>query len=381
MMDYLYIFFYCLGGIALLSMVTNFSQYHKEYGIFYWSILLLFFTLSFLRWERGADWTAYMNMYEQLDSWSDVLNYGSSFEKGYKYIAAFVHLVFNNYTVFLFLQGAIISFCMGWTMWKFSPSPIYSLFVYYALIFANIFFVRQYIAIAITFFAFNYIVKRQFGRFTLCVLLATQFHTSAIIFLLAYPIYKWRFSTMQLCCTLVGTILISVLLSQLILTLFGSMGGFVGGKIAHYLQTTEEGIGSMRLPTLGDLTMGLLSRFFIICSTLFFLGRVRLNDVKVNGIVNIYLFGIILYSFTAPISLALVRIVNYYDFFIILLIPYILHRSRLPFNRFTMTLIFSVYLFTRFVSLNNQYAGTGQGSPFSPYKSVFDKKEQVDGIY
>lgn len=380
MYDYLYIIFYTLGLFAMVGVVTNFRQ-KGAYPVAYLGFVLLFFLLSFLRWERGADWTAYQGMYDKINSFSDATAFGSSFETGYKYLAAFVHVVFDNYTVFLFLQAAVITFCMGRLMWRYSPSPLFSLFVYYALIFANIFFVRQYVAISITMFAFTYIVQRQFWKFVLCVLLAMQFHSSALIFLLAYPLYKWRFSTSQLIWGLALSILLSLLLSRVMLSLFGSMGGFVGDKIANYLGATEGGSGSMKLPTLADLAFGLLSRVFMVVAVLFFLGKSRFQDVRLNGIVNFYLFGIVLYSFTAPVSLALVRIVNYYDFFMILLVPYILAVPRRLLNRFLLALIFSLYLFTRFMSLNNQYSGDGYASPFSPYKSIFDKQEQVDGVY
>ncbi|MCC8062197.1 MAG: EpsG family protein [Rikenellaceae bacterium] len=380
MNDYLYIIFYILGLVALVGIVTNFRQ-KGSYLVTYLGFLLLFFLLSFLRWERGADWTAYQGMYDKISSLSDATAFGDSFETGYKYLAGIVHAVFDSYTVFLFVQACIITFCMGRTIWRYSPSPIFSLFVYFALIFANIFFVRQYVAIAITMFAFTYIVQRRFWKFALCVLVAMQFHSSALIFLLAYPLYKWRFSTPQLIWSLALSILLSLLLSRVMLTLFGSMGGFVGDKIANYLGATEGGSGSMKLPTLADLAFGLLSRVFMVVSVLFFLGKSRLKDVRLNGIVNFYLFGIVLYSFTAPISLALVRIVNYYDFFMILLLPYILYVPGRLLNRFLLALIFSLYLFTRFMSLNNQYSGEGYASPFSPYKSIFDKQEQVDGVY
>lgn len=380
MYDYLYIIFYTLGLIAVVGIITNFRQ-KGSYLALYSGFVLLFFFLSFLRWERGADWTAYQGVYDKITSFSDATAFGSSFETGYKYIAAFVHIVFDDYTVFLFIQAAIITFCMGRLMWRYSPNPLFSLFVYFALIFANIFFVRQYVAISITMFAFTYIVQRQFWKFALCVLLAMQFHSSAFIFLLAYPLYKWRFSTPQLIWSLVVAILFSVLLSRVMLSLFGSMGGFVGDKIANYLGATEDGSGSMKLPTFADLASGLASRIFVVVSVLFFLGKARLQDAQLNGIINLYLFGILLYSFTAPISLALVRIVNYYDFFIILLLPYIFYVPKRLLNRFLLALIFSLYLFTRFMSLNNQYAGEGYASPFSPYKSIFNKQEQVDGVY
>lgn len=377
MYAYLYILFAVLGILAVVSVITNFRQ-KSSYVLIYLVFLLIFFLLSFLRWERGADWTTYVTVFHTIDSWSDITTFASSMETGYKTISAFIKIVFDDYTVLLFLQASIITFCMGRIMWRYSIDPLFSLFIYFALIFANIFFVRQYVAIAITMFAFSYVAQRHFWKFVFCVLLAIQFHLSAFIFLLAYPLYKWRFSTSRLIWVLFVSIVLSLLLSRVMLTLFGSMSGFVGDKIAHYLGATETGTGSMKLPTLASLAAGLVSRAFVVVSILVFLGKSRLQDERLNGIINFYLFGVVLYSFTAPVSVGLVRIVNYYDFFMILLLPYILYTPQRLLNRFLLTIVFSLYLLARFVSLHNQYGQYGSPSPFTPYKSVFNKGKPVD---
>lgn len=378
MYAYLYIIFFTLGLLAICGVITNLRT-NKFYSMIYWAITLLFFCMSFLRWERGADWMAYHDFF---NSYTEFFSTNSSnFEMGFKTLSVLIKNTIDDYTVFLFIQAAIITFCMGKTMWRYSINPLVSLFVYFALIFANIFFVRQNVAISIAMFSFTFIEKRQFMKFCLCVLFAIQFHITSIIFLIAYPLYKMKFSMKTLIWILLICFLSSIVASRVLLSLFGDMGGFVGAKLSHYLQASEDGGGSMKLPTFASLFAGILSRVFVVSATLLLIGKRRLQSEQLNGIVNFYLFGIVIYCFTAPISIGLVRLVNYYDFFIILLIPHIIYTPKRLLNRFVISIIFYVYLFSRFISLNNQYGTYGDPSPFTPYKSIFNKTEYVDGVY
>jgi hypothetical protein len=169
------------------------------------------------------------------------------------------------------------------------------------------------------------------------------------------------------------SVVVSLLLSESVLRMFGSVGGFVGDKIAQYLE-----MGSDPSLTGGDRTLreglirGFSHRAFIFVVSLWALHRTRRDDRMLNAIFNIYLFSIVLYALTAPFSLVLARVANYYDYFLMLVIPAMVRSLAVRSNRVIVFLVLAGYLLVRF-------QGVYDSRPefFAPYKSVFNKEKVI----
>lgn len=365
-MSFLHVIFFGLCIVTLAGIFTN-LKYKPIYGGIFWGLVVIFFLLSFLRWELGPDWSQYYAFFVE----NSPPNAGLSFEMGYQYLSYWISNSVGEYTLLLFVQGALLSFCTSLTIWQYSKDPVLSLLVFFAISFAGIYFVRQYVAIAITMFAFQYVVKRQFWKFLLCVLLAAQFHVTAWIFLFAYPLYTWFLSVKKMIILLCVSLVFSLLLMKVILLLLGSLGGFVAAKINTYLELGSDpgATGAASGSLLFMVMKGFVQRSFIFVLICLLLNKQRVKDNVLNGMINFYVFSIVLFACFAPLSIVLARIVNYYEYYVILIVPALVKVPKLRFNRFVVYVLLVFYLYIRFLSGYNQYPKV-----FAPYRSIFNQE-------
>ncbi|MDR0618465.1 MAG: EpsG family protein [Bacteroidales bacterium] len=136
-----------------------------------------------LRYYTGADWNIYIAHFIQSAS----IGNSAGFEKGYYFLNKFILLNTDNYYLLQLLASCFI-LISSMRFFKNNgkyPVLIYSIFilVFLGALMAQI---RQTIALGFIFISVRYIFERKFLLFLLMVVIACQFHISAII---ALPLY------------------------------------------------------------------------------------------------------------------------------------------------------------------------------------------------
>lgn len=118
---------------------------------------------------------------------SSVANY----ERGYIVFNKIIGIFFSDSQALLVISGFICIASISYQVYKNSKLPLLSFIIYLGLpsFLLNFSGLRQAIAISITIFAFSFIQKKKPIPFVLIVILASFFHSSALVFLLAYPLY------------------------------------------------------------------------------------------------------------------------------------------------------------------------------------------------
>ena len=113
------------------------------------------------------------------------------YEIGYSLFIKILSSIGISEQVFLAIVSLIIITLIGIVWIKKSKMPGLSILLYFAFGFFTFTFsgLRQSIALSILFFSFLYVEKRNFIKFILSILLASTFHKTAIIFIVAYPLY------------------------------------------------------------------------------------------------------------------------------------------------------------------------------------------------
>ncbi len=141
----------------------------------------------------GTDY-GYLGMFKIIRNmtWSKVfttpvLNY----EKGYVVFNKIIGTFFSDSQVLLAIIGFICITSISYLIYKNSRYPLLSFIIYLGLpvFLLNFSGLRQAIAISITILAFTLIQKKKLIQFIFIVILASLFHFTAIIFLVAYPVY------------------------------------------------------------------------------------------------------------------------------------------------------------------------------------------------
>lgn len=122
------------------------------------------------------------------------------FELGYMNYMALIHNITDDIQIFLFITSLIIVIPIIFLIYKYSKDVMFSILIYISwyLYYFSFSGIRQAMAISICSVATFFIFKRKLLPFVAIVYLASLFHTSALLFLLAYPLYTYRISNKKL---------------------------------------------------------------------------------------------------------------------------------------------------------------------------------------
>lgn len=154
-------------------------------SIVFFYLAFFLFLITSLRFEIGYDWVNYLYMYHHY-------NPNTSFiESGYIRMNVFFRNLNLGDKGFYLMQFVIMSFCCGVihkNIYKENEYPIFILSLYFTLYFFPIEIdqTRQFIAMSILICGNKFIVEEKIILWILIVVLAMQFHITAII---AFPLY------------------------------------------------------------------------------------------------------------------------------------------------------------------------------------------------
>lgn len=161
-------------------------------------LFVLLFAVSFCRYELGNDYKRYLEFFRLISKDQYVPT-----EPGFNALVRLMQLLFGSETYL-----SIFAFCAAFTialMLKalYDLSEAFSFSVFLFLCFGYYYYsmnsVRYYMAVALVLVSMQYVLKKQYLKFLLLVLLAALFHKSA---LLAIPVYllanrsyqKWHYA-------------------------------------------------------------------------------------------------------------------------------------------------------------------------------------------
>lgn len=164
---------------------------------------------------------------------------------------------------------------------------------------------RQSMAIAVVLFAFRYIHQRKMIRYCIWVIVAIQFHITAVIALVLYPLYYW------------------IVLKEKKRLLYGiSIGCMAGGVILPYLikiviQTGILGEKFNRYLSIGESTLSitqLIIRIPFILSLMYLEKKKRIEEKTTNYWVALLLMDFAFAELRSSLT-ALYRISLYFSWF------------------------------------------------------------------
>ena len=196
----IYLVIYSLIGALPLLFTKLFSEKEKRNKWYAWiGFIFIFLVLALRHQSMGVDLgydsnTGYLAAFDKIArfSWKeafqvDVYNY----ERGYILFNKLISSIWNNRQFFLAVCAFISIVPVAFVVYKKSKDSIFSYFIYlglpsFLMAFSGL---RQSIAMGICFLSFLFIEDKKWVKFIITVLVASLFHYSAIIFLIAYPLY------------------------------------------------------------------------------------------------------------------------------------------------------------------------------------------------
>ena len=256
--------------------------------------------------------------------------------------------------VFFFLIMSIITLIPIYKFYYSSKFPLYSIFIF--LLFPGCGYlqtfnlVRQFAAIAISLYAFKYVINRDLMKFLLITFVAFLFHFSAIFLIPLYYIVNLKVRNW----ILVLSIIASLLISKLDISLTSIVLLIPGYESYYYNQISNE-----------SSTVVLILNAFMIYIILN--KKLFVKDQADNVFLNYTVIGIVLYNLSI-ISEVFMRLSLYG----LIYIPITL---TLPFIKQTNgTIVYKVTIIIFFilVFINLYLSGYAEDFAILPFSSLFD---------
>lgn len=218
-----------------------------------------------------------------------------------------------DFRIFLCVVACIIYGLIIYRIRRYSRIIWLSCWLFVAFGFYNfsINILRQSIALAVIIYSFEYIVERRFWKFICCVIIATLFHYTAIVFIVTYFIYKIPTNPKNFVLLITGVLITIALLLPYFMDIIISFNPYYN---QHIGENSNKGYGMMAMLSATS-----------ICS-LILLNKKQLNRYDQLWMVMIFL-ATAFQCFALKISI-LVRVVYYWQISIIFLFPTILKLTK-----------------------------------------------------
>ncbi len=345
----------------LIVILLQLGKWNTVKGInFYKVTYILIFLFCAIRFDVGYD---FMHYYDVLTK--NMKFYEASFNR-LEYLNQKI-IIFSQFIGFPQIYYIVTSYIIVFFTYKaikinsnnFVISTL--VFISFPIFFFNsLSIIRQYVAVAIIFYAFQFIKQRKLIKFLLAIGIAFLFHKSAIIGVLLYWLYGLNFKNIYLYILFI----LSFFSSELIFLLVKEI-------LPHYAMYLERKIGIG-----GDK---ILLIFQMIAFLLLFLINKNRDDKDYNFYIFTFFVGIFIWSSLAPYGHAGYRGAMYFIVFFILLLPKIINlfKQRKILEQITYLVCSFFFIVTLWLGTKNP-----KKDPNIPYRIYFltDKNiyKQVD---
>lgn len=318
-------FLFCI--IFILFSLTDGIVYAPKksqfIGVFIAIILILF---AGLRDKTGTDWFSYTDFYRYGDD---------NIEPGYILINNIFRNANIHYNIFLVFINIISLVLVYFAFRKHAKLVSIAFLIYYCelYLYFNFSGMRQAIAISITLFSISYAIEKKFLKFVALIFIASTFHLTSLIFLVAYFIPREK---MQLHHYVI-LVLFFLSISSAIYGILNFATGNLGDKLKFYaeLDTHSENIQSLFI-------VGIIKRSLILIMLLIF-GKSFFRSENNMYFINLYLFGFGIYLSTYLISPDMgVRLGAYFLIFDTIIVGRLIFANSKILRRLSIIGIFSI---------------------------------------
>jgi hypothetical protein len=343
---------YALIAVFVLSRYRNNTTLVKAF-------LLLFFMLSFIRWDTGTDWDSYRNIFMQSAYYMDWR------ETGFALLNWIVRKVTDNYTVMLLVEACILFLCIRKPIREFSTMPLLTVLSFYCLNKGDIFFTREILAVAICLMVTYLLYENKYIPSIILWIIACSIHTSAIVFVVAFFLRNRKLKFKEICMVIIIALFASSIIYAM-LRIPSIANTSIMSRVALYAFNTENmaGYGS-GASKMFYVVRASITKLIVFVAMIFARKKYK-EDTLFNMLFNFITLEISLYLGLASTSIVLARISDYYGIFEIFCYPYIVNMFKSPRSRGVVLLVIVLYLGLRlYFGINSYY------ECFVPFKTIF----------
>lgn len=345
-----YILYAIMTVAALIVQYVSKDLKYRSRVICSFGFILVFLILALRHWSMGVDLgyyaiedVGYVPSFRKLNeySWGEILKMKEylNYERGYIIFNKLVGSINSDKQFFLGTCAFINISVVALYIHKKSNLPFLSWIIFLGLPVFLMFFsgLRQSVAISVTMLSMHWVEKKKPIPFILTVLLAWLFHKSAILFLIAYPMYYVKLTDLQK--------FIFALMIPVVFVLKVPLFSVLSKLLKDNVETESTGAGML----------------FVIFSAIY-IALLLLNNYhnkKQNELINLFYIACICQAFSGLYSIA-IRVGYYFMIYLAIALPNTIYEfqfgnGRKGRNEFVISymVIFAAFLLFGIYSIEN----------------------------
>ena len=364
----------CFGILCVLAVLN--VQMHDKLSsqILNGLAAIMLICIAGLRYETGGDWDTYTLLFNKFPTFSRLIGRPAEFadisvEEGFVLLCAFVKslggTVQHLFFVVTFINITLIACAAG----KYTKYPVVALLCYYGILYFNLemIYIRQAMAVALCFFALQYIPSKRIIPYMVIVLLACTFHRVAALMIPLYFLLNIKLpSWVYLAVVGVGAVMMLANIPW-IQTIFLTVAGWLGENYADKAETYTE--NAMFAVNRG-LSLGFILNLAIFVVIVFF--KEKIDALPYGTIMlNMFFGSLVLYYYCFELVEVSNRVRLFFLIGIIALLPMMLEVLPLFLERLAGLVVVTLYCFSFSRGI---FFEAPQSAAYNPYQNYIEYK-------
>lgn len=260
----------------------------------------------------GADVIGYINKFNEIKNLNfsyifSVAFFESEKDPVFYYLAKITSFIGIDYRGWIAILSGIFITSFSIILYKYSKLPMISILLIISLGYLTFSMtgLRQGMAISFILLSYTFIRDRKIWKFILVVLFAALFHSSALVFLIAYPLAFLKFNSKHVF-TFLLVLILYLFFSNQIISLLNIL--IWSDQYDYYLNNNE-----------GLNYTGFLIQLIIFLFCLIFTKKVLNKNAKDITLYNLVYIGLLLELFSTEIA-EIFRLSMYFSIFSVILV-------------------------------------------------------------
>jgi hypothetical protein len=368
--------FYLICFVILLVLsILNIQMHDKLSNQLLGGIAtLMLIGIAGLRYETGGDWPTYALLFDSFPSFSRLIGCPAEFkeinvEEGFVLLCALVKSLGGTVQHLFFVVTTINILLIVSALPKYTKYPVVALLCYYGILYFQLemIYIRQATAVALSFFALQYIEPRKIVRYMLVIGIACTFHRVAALMIPLYFLLNRKLPVwLYLAVIGIGAVVMArgiPWIEKIFLAAAGLLGENYEDKAELY---TESALFAVNR----GISIGFVLNLAILVVVMFFKEKI---DALPNGTImlNMFALSLVLYYYCFELVEVSNRVRLFFNIGIIALLPMVLAVLPLFLERLAGLFVIALYCFSfsRFIFLEKP-----QAAAYNPYQNYIEYK-------
>ena len=364
----------CFGILCVLAVLN--VQMHDKLStqILNGLAAIMLICIAGLRYETGGDWDTYTTLFHDFPPFSRLIGRPAEFadisvEEGFVLLCALVKSLGGTVQHLFFVVSLINITLIACAASKYTKYPVVALLCYYGILYFNLemIYIRQATAVALCFFALQYIPSKRMVPYMIFILLACPFHRVAALLIPLYLLLNIKLpSWAYLAVVGVGAV---VMLAGIpwIQTIFLTVAGWLGENYAEKAELyTEDAMFAVNR----GLSLGFILNLAIFAVIIFF--KEKIDALPYGTIMlNMFFASLVLYYYCFELVEVSNRMRLFFLIGIIALLPMVLEVLPLYLERLAGLVVVALYCFSFSRGI---FLEAPQSAAYNPYQNYIEYK-------